>query len=334
MAISKKQARVVVIGGGTGTFTLLQGLKKHAEQVFVSKIVTMSDSGGSTGRLRDEMGQLPIGDARMGLAALAAGSDEDNLLLRELFLYRFDRCEGLSGHNFGNLFLVALTEILGSEAKAIKAASRILRIRGEVLPVTADNVHLVATYDDGVEVIGEHDIDEPTPERESHRIVALKTDRPALISLDAKEALATADLIVLGPGDLYPSLLANCIVAGVPEAIQASPAKFVYVSNLMSRPGQTRGMRVSDYISEIELYVKRTPDHIVVNTTALPEDVLARYHEEGDVPVVDDLGASESVLRGDLLAEEVITKLQGDVLKRALIRHDGDKLANVILQLL
>ena len=144
MMPKEERKRVVVIGGGTGTYTLLQGLKRHAHDVFVSKIVSMADSGGSTGRLRDELGQLPVGDARMGLAALAAGAHEDDQLLRELFLYRFDRGTGLSGHNFGNLFLAALTDILGSEAKAIKAASRILRIRGEVLPVTEDNLHLIA----------------------------------------------------------------------------------------------------------------------------------------------------------------------------------------------
>ncbi len=331
---ASERSRVVVIGGGTGTFTVLQGLKKFWGDVYTSKIVSMADSGGSTGRLRDEMGQLPVGDVRMGLAALAAGNDQDNQLLRELFLYRFDKGEGLNGHNFGNLFLVALTEILGSEAQAIKAASRLLRIRGEVLPVTEENVHLIATYDDGVEVMGEHEIDDPSPEREDHSIVALRTDKPAHITEDVARAIAEAELIVLGPGDLYVSLLANCIIKGLPEAIRASEGKFVYVSNLFSRPGQTRGMLVSDYLAEIEAYVGQQPDHVLINTSPLPADVLELYKKEGDVPVEDDLGDRVGVVRAEFLANEIIEKQQGDVLKRALIRHDGDKLARAIIDLL
>lgn len=325
---------VVVIGGGTGTYTLLQGFKQHADEVFISKIVSMADSGGSTGRLRDEMGQLPVGDARMGLAALAADDGESDQLLRELFLYRFDRGVGLSGHNFGNLFLSALTDILGSEAKAIKAASQLLRIRGEVLPVTEDNLHLIATYDDGVEAVGEHDIDEPNEERENHRIVSLRTNKPGHVTDDADRAIREADIIVLGPGDLYASLLASCIVGGVPEAIRASKGKFCYVTNLMSRPGQTRGMRVSDYIEEINHYVGQRPDTVIVNTTPLPQEALARYEKEGDFPVVDDLQNGMDIQRGDFISSELVTKQGSDVLVRSLIRHDGTKLAEAVLKLL
>lgn len=334
MRQTDERKRIVVIGGGTGTYTLLQGLREYWEDYHITKIVSMADNGGSTGRLRDEMGQLPVGDARMGLAALAAGAGHDGELLRELFLYRFERGgDGLSGHNFGNLFLVALSDILGSEAKAIRAASRILRIRGEVLPVTEADLHLIATYDDGVEVVGEHDIDEPPPEREDHRIIALRTDTPGTITDDADAALRRADLIVLGPGDFYASLMANCIIDGVPEAIRASKGKFVYVTNLMSRPGQTRGMQTSDYIRDIENYVGEKPDTVLINTTSLPKAALERYAADGDQPVADDLQNGIEIIRGDFLSHEIVERTKGDVLRRALIRHDGTKLADAIIKL-
>lgn len=334
MEVTDERKKIVVIGGGTGTYTLLQGLRKHARDHVITKIVSMADCGGSTGRLRDEFGQLPVGDARMGLVALAAGADKNDQLLRELFLYRFEKGTGLSGHNFGNLLLVALTDILGSEAEAIRAASQLLRIRGEVLPVTEDHVHLVGTYDDGMEVVGEHDIDEPSEERSKHRIVSLRTDTPGHITEDADAAIRSADIVVLGPGDLYASLLANCVIEGVPEAIRASGGKFIYVSNLMSRPGQTPGMKLSDYLAELERYVGKRPDVTVINDTPLPEEALERYKAEGDLPVEDDLGESVGVVRGDYLSREIIEQKKGDILKRALIRHDGTKLTNAILQLL
>ena len=329
-----RRKRIVVIGGGTGTYTLLTGLRAHADVCHITKIVSMADCGGSTGRLRDAFGQLPVGDVRMGLAALAPDGAEHEQLLRELFLYRFEKGDGLTGHNFGNLFLVALTDILGSEAEAIRAASRLLRITGEVLPVTEDNIHLVGTYDDGVEVVGEHAIDAPDAERAAHRLISLRTDTPGRIASDADRAIRTADLIVLGPGDLYASLLANCIIAGVPEAIQASNGSFVFVTNLMSRPGQTPGMKLSDYLAEIESYVGKRPDRTLINDTPLPEAVLERYRAEGDFPVVDDLGDAPGVIRGDYLSRETVAQQGGDVLKRALIRHDGTKLANAIIELL
>ncbi|MDC1205440.1 YvcK family protein [Candidatus Pacebacteria bacterium] len=334
MKPKSERKNIVVIGGGTGTYTLLHGLKSYWGDINITKIVSMADSGGATGRLRDEFGQLPVGDARMGLAALAADVDEHEQLLRELLLYRFDRGNGLSGHNFGNLLLVALTDMLGSETEAIKAASRLLRVRGKVLPVTEDNVHLVATYDDGTVVVGEHDIDEPPRERENSRITKLETDKPARITKDADAAIRAADMIIIGPGDLYTSLLANCVIAGVSDAIESSTAQFVYVTNLMTRPGQTRGMKISNYLSELESYVGRKPDTVLINTTPLPIDIIEKYAQEGDCPVEDDLVNGIEIVRGDFLIKELVEKKEGDVLKRALIRHDGKKLANAIIGLL
>lgn len=326
---------VVVIGGGTGTHPILRGLKRYSDTIDITAIITMADSGGSTGRLRDEFGQLPVGDVRMALTALASEVDEDDLLLRELFLHRFDKGEGLNGHNFGNLFMVALTQILGSEAAAVKAAGRILRVKGRVLPVTEDDIHIVATYDDGVVAEGEHEIDEPPEDRYTHRITNLASKPEGHITADAREAIINADLILLGPGDLYSSLLANCVVEGVPEAIRESRALFVFASNLMTRPGQTYGMSACAHVAEVAKYVGEAPDCVILNTGIVPEHLLTRYAEAGQYPVVDDCtDVPYRVIREDLLSSEEVIKRRGDVLQRQLVRGDGDKFAKLLLQLL
>ena len=181
--------RVVVVGGGTGTHTVLRGLRAYADRLDITAIVSMADSGGSTGRLRDEFGFLPIGDVRNALSALASEGDAQDDLLRQLFMYRFDKGEGLSGHNFGNLFLTALTDILGSEEAAIKAASHILKVSGRVVPVTTSDVQLVATYEDGTVVVGENDIDETLTYQGEARIVSLGVTPEAFITADAREAI-------------------------------------------------------------------------------------------------------------------------------------------------
>lgn len=328
---------VVVIGGGTGIYPVLQGLKKHHHEVAITAIISMADSGGSTGRLRDEFGQLPVGDVRMALTALASDLDSHDNLLRELFLHRFDKGDGLDGHNFGNLLIVALTEILGSEAEAVKAAARILRIRGRVIPVTSDPVHLVAEYDDGEIVVGEHDIDEPGEKRAERNIVKFYSEPKGCISEDAKNAILNADLILLGPGDLYSSLLANCVIDGVSAAILQSRAKFVYASNLMTRPGQTHGMSASDHVKEVQKYVGKMPDVVIINTGEVPEHLLKRYADMQQFPVVDDchdIEVDTKVIREDLLSRDEVVKKKGDVLQRSLVRGDGQKMANLILSLL
>lgn len=325
---------VVVIGGGTGIYPVLRGLKKHKD-IEVTAVITVADSGGSTGRLRDEFGQLPVGDVRMALAALSADVDNHDELLRELFLYRFDKGEGLNGHNLGNLLLVALTDMLGSELEAVKVASRILRVRGTVLPVTEDKVHIVAEYDDGVEIEGEHHIDEPEEERFHHRIASLRTNPKASISSEVQTAIANADMIVLGPGDLYTSLLANCVVDGIPEAIQESTAKFVFVTNLMTSQGQTHNMTAKDHINEVLKYVGHAPDAVVVNTTTVSDELLQKYAEACQFPVVDDMDeVACTVVRADLLDDEPVVKKKGDVLQRSLVRGDADKMGDVLYNLL
>lgn len=331
-----QKKRVVTVGGGTGTHTVLKGLKRYADKLDITAIVTMADSGGSTGRLRDEFGHLPVGDARMALAALSADVDAHDELLRELFLYRFAKGDGLCGHNFGNLLLTALTDLLGSEVEAIETASRILRVRGRVVPVTTDDVHLKAEYDDGVVIIGEHDIDEPLKERNGSRIRRLSVTPAATINPQAADALRTADLIVLGPGDLYTSILANVVVDGFSAAVAQSSARLVYVSNLMSKVGQTKGMHAQEHIDELARYVGRTPEYVLLNTEPIDPELIERYHEEeNDHPIENNCVEGVCTIHAtDLLAKEAFTTPQGDVLKRSLVRHDSDKLASAILSLL
>lgn len=333
--VQTDKVRVVVVGGGTGTHTMLRGLKQYHTEVELSAIVTMADSGGSTGRLRDEFGYLPVGDARMALVALAADVEDHEQLVRELFLYRFAKGNGLSGHNFGNLLLTALTDLLGSEVQAIESASRILRVRGQVLPVTTDNVHLHATYDDGVVAVGESHIDEPPEERWTHRITDLAVTPAASLNPHAATAIAAADVIVFGPGDLYTSILANCVVDGFAEAIQSTTATTVFVSNLMTKAGQTTGMSTADHLAALEQYLGRPIDHLVQNTDALPEALLEKYATEYEFPVtpMQESTAATTVHAEPLLSQEEVVTTSGDTVRRSLIRHNPEKLAAVIRRL-
>jgi len=319
--------KVVVIGGGTGTFTVLSGLKNFP--VDLTAIVTVADSGGSTGRLRDQFGILPPGDFRMALVALSP-DDDDQQVLRQLFLYRFSQGEeGLKGHNFGNLFLTALTDILGSEEKALAYASKILRIKGRVLPVTTESVSLVAQYENGEILKGETYIDEPAEIHDcSQKIKELWLEPEAVCSPSVTDALLEADLIILGPGDLYTSILANVVVKGVSTALQKTEAKLAYVVNLMTRYGQTTDFTAKDHVEELEKYIGRDPDLVLVDNTKYPQEVLDLYKEEKGQPVIDDLDDSRfMVLREHFASDLVSEKPKGDNLKRSLIRHDPDKLA-------
>jgi uncharacterized cofD-like protein len=329
--MDKKQ--VVVVGGGTGTHTVLRGLREYADIIDIKAIVSMADSGGSTGRLRDEFGYLPIGDVRNALAALA---NTDHVLLRELFLYRFNKGEGLSGHNFGNLFITALTDILGSEVEAIKAAASILNVVGEVIPVTTTNTKLVATYDDGSVLIGEHEIDEALSAKPNSRIVELSLSPRAEMLDDAYRAIVEADMVVLGPGDLYTSILANCVVDGFAEALSESRAKVVYVCNLMSKRGQTMGMHAAEHIMEIARHIGRVPDVALVNSELLNEDLVQKYEAEGDHPILNNCDSNGvcTIEAVPLISGDETVPTKGDVLKRSLIRHDSHALAKNLMGLL
>lgn len=326
MKIAKK---IVVIGGGTGSFVLLAGLKKYQHDL--TAIVTVSDSGGSTGRLRSEFGFLPVGDIRQCLAALASENKHD--YIRRLLLYRFDKGLGLSGHNLGNLILTALTDMSGSEPKAIEIASRIFRLQGKVIPVSLNKVDLVATYSDGIKIIGEHNIDEPKIEHD-RKIIKLSTLKPAYIYSQAKEAIEKADLIVLPPGDIYTSLLPNFIVKGVKKAMQKTRAKLAYIINLMTRYSQTNGFSASDHVAVVEKYIGRKIDVILINKTPISLKVKNLYFKEKGFIVKDDLDDDKRTIKGDFLKNTLVKKPKGDKLMRSLVRHDSEKVAKALVKLL
>lgn len=330
-----KTMRIVVVGGGTGTYTALTGLKTYVPRgVELSAIVTVADNGGSTGRLRDAFGYLPVGDVRMALAALAEESEPYGLI-RQLFMYRFGKGEGLQGHNIGNLLLVALRDILGSEEAAIAAAARILRVAGRVIPVSTDDVTLCAEYADGSQVRGETLIDEPPREHNGTlRITRVWLEPQAALSHTARRALSTADLVVFGPGDLYTSILPNIIVTDFTQALSAGSARIVYSINLMTRWAQTHGFTATDYVEEFARYVGRLPDAVLLNNAPIPASTTAYYAQARELPVVDDLHhVSYQVVRTDLLATEEVTRTPGDTLHRSLLRHDPAKLAAAIMSL-
>jgi len=325
--------KVVVLGGGTGTYTVLSGLKNYPLEI--TAIVSMADSGGSARKERDEFGMLPVSDVRKALLALAQ-EDGKGGLLRDLFNYRFSKGVGVEGTTFGNLFLVALSSILGSQEKAIEEVARILGIKGQVLPVTLEETNVVAEYDEGVTVVGEHFIDEPCHDARLgvRRIYLLPVPSA---NPKALSEIEKADAVVIGPGDLYTSLLPTLLVRGIEKSLKRSRAKKIYVLNLMSRFGQTNGFPASRYLAELGEYLSFIPDYVLVNNASLPVDVLQHYASfESSYPVEDDLreGLGYRVVRGDFLSRQTFSPQKGDKLKRSLLRHDSDKLAKVLTKVM
>lgn len=320
------------IGGGTGTFVVLRGLKFYPHQL--SAIVSMSDSGGSNKRIRDEFGLLPTSDIRQCLVAL---SDENGGagLLRKLFMYRFEKGKGIAGMTFGNLFMAALADILGSQKEAIRQTGKVLRIRGSVVPVTFTDTNLYAEYEDGRILGEEHLIDEPTHDGRL-RIAKVYLRPKAAANPEAIEMIKQADLIVLGPGDLYTSLIPNLLVSGISGALTASQATMVYVMNLMTKWGQTYNFRASDHIAALGPFLGQAIDFVLVNKTPLPQQTLSFYAAHHEYPVVDDLGKSSwcRVIRAPLASRALYQKSKSDVLVRSLIRHDSEKLARELAAIL
>ncbi len=318
----KMKKKVVVVGGGTGTSVLLTALKDIPE-FDLTAIVTVTDNGGSTGRLRDEFGFLPVGDMRQCLAALADGENQE--MVRQVLLYRFEKGTGLKGHNLGNLILTALEDLAVSPAQAIEIASKIFRTKGQVLPVSEDNVNLEIEYQDGSKAFGEHILD--LTENGGKKIIKLSLNEPAQIYSKAEQTLLEADLVVIGPGDLYASLIPNLLVTGFSQALQKSPAKFIYLVNLMTHYSQTYGMSASDHVAEIGRYAGRKPDYVVINNGQIPESILAIYKKSNEVTVADDLPKTAGIIRRDLVLNLQVEKQKSDELPRSVLRHDPAKIA-------
>ena len=323
--------KVVVIGGGTGTFVVLSALKE-IPSIDLSAIIAVTDSGGSTRRLRDEFGFLPVGDIRQALAAIAV--ENGRKWIQDLLLYRFSKGSGLEGHNLGNLILTALQDMTGSTAKAVEIASRIFRLKGHIYPVTTENVQLTVEFDGGKVVVGEHQLDDP--KLGGKHIKLAWTQPPATIYRKAAQAIEEADMVVVGPGDLYGSLIANLCIDGMKQALTKNHGEYVYILNLMTHYSQTHGMTLSQHISEIVKYGGRRPDVVLVNTRQLPEVVLAAYKKNHEFPVIDDQEEAETmeIIRRPLASRKIVKLRPGDDVPRSLVRHDEMELKKVFKKLL
>jgi uncharacterized cofD-like protein len=321
--------RIVVVGGGTGSYTVLSGLKEYP--VDLTAIVAMSDDGGSTGRLRDEYGVLPPGDLRQALVALS----EASVPLRKLFTFRYGHGD-FEGHSFGNIFISTLEQLTGSLDRALALAGDILKIRGAVVPVTLDPVHLVAKLRNGKVLAGERALDD------YQLITKFGIERIYLTPVGranpkALAAIKEADLIVVGPGSFYTSIVPNFLVQGIARAVRASKAKKLFICNLMNKHGQTDGFTVARYVQALEEIAKGTLFDAVLYNTKLPQKrLLRRYADEGE-PVLHVAGPVRrglAVIGEDLIAQALYKQKAGDAIARTLIRHDPRKLARAILSVI
>jgi uncharacterized cofD-like protein len=324
------ELRVVAIGGGTGLSTLLKGLKRYVMTPSLampgqpticelSGVVTVSDDGGSSGRLRKEFNMLPPGDVRNCIVALS----EDEALLSRLFQHRFQKGSGLEGHSFGNLFLAALTSITGDFAEAVRLSSEILLTRGHIYPATMSSVELEALMEDGTRVRGETQI--TASKGKIRELVLVPPDVEPLPQ--TLEAIANADLITVGPGSLFTSLIPNLLVRGIPEAILESPAVKVFVCNLMTQVNESLSLTTADHIralndhADVQLF-----DYTLINRKAASAEMKAKYAVEGASQIVVDLEAIEALgvcpVLGDYLAE-------GEV-----ARHSTDRVSHDLMALM
>ncbi len=312
--------RIVAIGGGSGSSNLLGGLKLFGVELTV--IVTMFDSGGSSGLLRKEFGYPPFGDLRQCLLALSEDTPETRAL-RNALEFRFGRDTSLNGHTVGNLLLAALTTVNNDLERAIQEISQVLRVTGQVIPVTLDRAELCAELEDGGIIQGESDIDlraKPSPRIRKIFLAPRVKANPRAI-----QAILDADAIVLGPGDLYTSILPNLLPDGIVDAIAASPATRVYVCNLMTKLGETDGFKASDFVSEVARYLAPARLHwAVVNTSVPSQAVLAAYEAEGAYPVRPDVDAVSAHVSGIVAARLAASELP--------LRHDSRRTAEAILQ--
>ena len=313
--MGKSDKKIVVIGGGTGVFTVLSGLKHYFNNL--TAVVTMADDGGSTGILREEFGILPPGDIRRAIVALS----KSDKTLSDLFNYRFQEGGGLSGHSFGNLMITALERITGSFEKAINEVGKILRVEGRILPVTLKTTYLMAELEDGQIVRGETNLDIPSHDG------LLKINKVWLkpsvsINPSAKKAILEADAVIIGPGDLYTSLVPNLLVTGMKEALRQTKGKVIYFVNLMTKFGETAGFKASDFLKVTENYLGQgVIDFVAVNNT---KPVSGRFRsyimEKSEFVEVDMENFGKKPM-------PIVTSLMR---RSGLIRHDPEKVAKLV----
>ncbi|MEN6568117.1 MAG: gluconeogenesis factor YvcK family protein [Veillonellales bacterium] len=307
---------VTVIGGGTGLSVLLRGIKSVTSNI--TAIVTVADDGGSSGRIRQDLGMIPPGDLRNCLVALA----DTEPLMEKLFQHRFGGAGDLSGHNFGNLFIAAMTEVLGDVEKALKESSKVLAVRGQVLPASTETVRLAAEMEDGSIVEGESQI--PLAHKRIRRVFLRPRDVTPVKS--ALEAIREADAVILGPGSLYTSVLPNLLVKEVAEALRQTSAVKIYICNVMTQPGETDGYTAADHVQAILDHVgPGAIDYVVVNSQDVADNLRTLYASQGAYPVVADIEAIEA-LGVKVEAANIISETN-------LVRHDPVKLSRTIISM-
>ena len=319
MIKENNEAKVVVIGGGTGLSTMLRGLKKYTSHI--TAIVTVGDDGGGSGKIREDLGMLPPGDIRNCILALA----DTEPLMEDLLQYRFT--EGsLKGQCFGNLFLAAMAGISENFEDAVQKMSSVLAVKGKVLPVTLDDMKLVAELENGEIIEGESKI----PSEVIVRKTSIK--KLAIKPIDAKpleEAIKSingADVIIMGPGSLYTSIIPNLLVKGIPEAICKSPAKKVYISNVMTQPGETDGFKVSNHLKVLMDYgVAGNIDYVIANNGIIPPDIKEKYARENAELVVLDY---------ENISNLNVNVIEADLIKitKRYVKHNAEKLAELIMK--
>jgi uncharacterized cofD-like protein len=324
---------IVTIGGGTGSFTLLSGLKKYP--VNISAVVSMADDGGSTGVLRDELGVLPPGDVRQCLVALS----ESSAMLRELMNYRFEN-GGLKGHSFGNIFLSALEKINDNFAKGVEEAAKILNVKGEVIPVTDENTNLYMELKNGKILQGEEQINHNF-EIEKVGIEKIYLKPPAKANKKAIQKILEADLIIIGPGNHYCSIIPNFLVQGISKAIRKSKAKVVYNCNLVNKKGHTENFTLDNYIDSINSYIgSERIDFVTFNTQKPDPKLIKKYADQKELLVEfhknDRSKRNYRITRANILSDKKLKYSKSDALaaQRSFIRHDSDKLAKILISLL
>ena len=324
--------KIVTIGGGTGSFMLLSGLRKYP--VALSAVVSMTDDGGSTGVLRDELGVLPPGDVRQCLVALSDSPE----IFRKLINYRFEE-GGLAGHSFGNLFLSALEKVTGNFSEAVREASRILNVKGEVIPVIVSDTNLFLQLKNGKLLRGENEINQ-NMKVEQIGVSRIFLDPKPRANPLAIERLLEADLIIIGPGNHYCSVIPNLLVPGIPEAIRESQAKVVYNGNLVSKRWHTDEFTLEDYVEAIDrLLGESRIDYATYNTSLPSEDLLMRYAHEavltGRRSDGSMIGDRCTVIEGDFLDMRPVKYSRSDKIAatRAFIRHDTEKLSLALMAL-
>jgi len=313
--------KIVAIGGGTGLSTMLRGLKQYTENI--TAVVTVADDGGSSGMLRQDLGMLPPGDIRNCILALA----DMEPAMEQLLQYRFT--EGsLKGQNFGNLFIAAMNGISGNFVEAVKRFSDVLAVTGRVLPVTAENINLCAVFDNGTEVCGESKIAQRKIEQNCRIKNVFLSPKKVNPLPEVIEAIGDADMIILGPGSLYTSIIPNLLVDGVSEAIQNSSAIKIYVCNIMTQPGETEKYTAYDHLKAIQEHAggQFFIDYCIVNTRVISGGLLEKYFKDGAEPVRIDRAKFRE--RNIKLIEEDVLKIYHDY-----IRHDTEKLAKILAKL-